>query len=315
MDRQTSKEWQLLEKIALASVVEQRRSRRWGIFFKSLTFVYLFAIIGLFASSGDAVKGIDVRAKDTHTAVVKVHGLIMDEETANAGIVIAGLRKAFEAPKSKAIILAINSPGGSPVHAGYVYDEIIRLRALHPNKKVYAVISDLGASAAYYIASAADEIYADKASLVGSIGVISASFGFTEAMQKLGIERRVIAAGENKAFMDPYQPLKDEDKAFWQQSLQLIHQQFIDRVKQGRGDRLHESEGVFSGLIWSGEQALDMGLIDGLGSAGHVARDVIGADELVDYSVQPDPITAFMRRFGLLASQAVFNQWNKPQLY
>lgn len=201
------------------------------------------------------------------------------------------------------------------MHAGYVYDEIIRLRALHPNKKVYAVISDLGASAAYYIASAADEIYADKASLVGSIGVISASFGFTEAMQKLGIERRVIAAGENKAFMDPYQPLKDEDKAFWQQSLQLIHQQFIDRVKQGRGDRLHESEGVFSGLIWSGEQALDMGLIDGLGSAGHVARDVIGADELVDYSVQPDPITAFMRRFGLLASQAVFNQWNKPQLY
>lgn len=315
MDRQTSKEWQLLEKVALASVVEQRRTRRWGIFFKSLTFIYLFAIIGLFSAGGDKVKGIDVRAKDSHTAVVKMHGLIMDEEAASAGVLIAGLRKAFEAPKSKAVILAINSPGGSPVHAGYVYDEIIRLRALHPDKKVYAVISDLGASAAYYIAAAADEIYADKASLVGSIGVISASFGFTEAMQKLGIERRIITAGENKAFMDPYQPLKDEDKAFWQQSLQLIHQQFIDRVKEGRGDRLQESEGLYTGLIWSGEQAMDMGLIDGLGSASFVARDVIGAQELVDYSVHPDPVTAFMRRFGIMASQAIFSQWNKPQLY
>lgn len=315
MERQTSKEWQLLEKVALASVVEQRRTRRWGIFFKSLTFIYLFAIIGLFSAGGDKVTGIDVRAKETHTAVVKIHGLIMDEESASAGVVIAGLRKAFEAPKSKAIVLAINSPGGSPVHAGYVYDEIIRLRALHPEKKVYAVISDLGASAAYYIAAAADEIYADKASLVGSIGVISASFGFSEAMQKLGIERRIIVAGKNKAFLDPYQPLKDEDKAFWQESLQLIHRQFIEQVKQGRGDRLSEGEELFSGLIWSGEQAVELGLIDGLGSAGFVARNIIGAEELVDYSVMPDPITAFMRRFGVMASQAVFNQWNKPQLY
>lgn len=296
---QNTKEWQLLEKVALESFKEQRRSRRWGIFFKILTFIYIFAAISLFMVDKDSVS--NVGASQMHTALVKIQGPIMDEEEASANVIVGGLRAAFKNEKSQAIILAINSPGGSPVHAGYVYDEIKRLRALYPEKKVYAVISDLGASAAYYIAAAADEIYADKASLVGSIGVISASFGFDKAMGKLGIERRVITSGENKAFLDPYQPLKESDRAFWASSLEVIHKQFITQVKNGRGDRLKESDELFTGLIWSGEQALEMGLIDGLGSAGAVARDVIGAKDIVDYSVHRDPLEEFIRKVGLSA--------------
>lgn len=309
---QQNKEWQLLEKIATASVVEQRRARRWGIFFKILTFVYLFSLFGIFASNSDSLSSMDNKTKNPHTAVVQIKGLVIDEESAAANVVVTGLRKAFEAPKAQAILLAINSPGGSPVQAGYIYDEINRLKSLHPDKKVYAVISDLGASAAYYIAAAADEIYADKASLVGSIGVISASFGFTEALNKLGIERRVIAAGDHKAFLDPYLPLADEDKAFWQESLNTIHQQFIEQVKKGRGDRLSDDESLFSGLIWSGEDAVKLGLIDGLGSAGTVARDIIGTEDIVDYSVQPDPITGLLRKFGLVTSQAIIQQLSQP---
>lgn len=319
MDRTDSKEWQLLEKVAMASIAEQRRTRRWGIVFKLLTFFYLFAVLGMLMPDTETLKNIDGRSKAEHTALVYIHGPIMDEESASANVIVGGLRKAFENPHSKAVMLAINSPGGSPVHAGYVYDEIMRLKALYPQKKVYAVISDLGASAAYYIAAAADEIYADKASLVGSIGVISASFGFTGAMEKLGIERRVITAGEHKAFLDPYQALKEDDRAFWQQSLAVIHRQFIEQVKKGRGDRLKDSDGLFSGLIWSGEQALELGLIDGLGSAGYVARDVIGAEDIVDYSVQPDPVEAFIKRFGLAAGKAMASQWQAggqvPVLY
>lgn len=319
MDRNESKEWQLLEKVVLASVQEQRRARRWGIFFKLLTFAYLLGVLVMFSAGGKQFNPSELASKAEHTALVYVHGPIMDEESASANMIVGGLRKAFESTNSKAIILAINSPGGSPVHAGYVYDEIVRLKAKYPEKKVYAVISELGASAAYYIASAADEIYADKASLVGSIGVISASFGFPEAMKKLGIERRVITAGEHKAFLDPYQELKAEDREFWQQSLLVIHQQFIDQVKKGRGERLAGDERLFSGLIWSGEQALELGLIDGLGSAGRVAREVIGAEEIVDYSVQPDPFEAFVKRFGIMAAKAfvtqIQTQQHQPILY
>lgn len=311
---QNSKEWQLLEKIATASVIEQRRSRRWGIFFKLLTFVYLFGLIGLFSVGNNKAANVNANAKNDHTAVVQIKGLVMDEESAAANIVVAGLRKAFAAPKAKAVLLLINSPGGSPVQAGYIYDEINRLKTLHPDKKVYAVISDLGASAAYYIAAAADEIYADKASLVGSIGVISASFGFTEALNKLGIERRIIAAGDHKAFLDPYMPLAEEDKQFWQDSLAVIHRQFIDQVKKGRGERLSDDEQLFSGLIWSGEDALKLGLIDGLGSAGYVSRELIGSNDLVDYSVKPDPITGLLQKFGLIMGKAVVQQLSQPAI-
>ena len=304
---QHSKEWVVLEKVALASVKEQRKSRRWGIFFKLLTFTYLFAAVALFVSKSGDLPAVS-QLNTAHSALVRLDGLIMAQEESDANLIVAGLRNAFEAEASTAVILAINSPGGSPVHAGYVYDEIVRLRCLYPDKKVYAVISDLGASAAYYIAAAADEIYADKASLVGSIGVISSSFGFTELMQKLGIERRVLTAGNNKAFLDPYQPWKEDDKAFWKASLAVIHQQFIDQVKKGRGDRLPANSDVFSGLVWTGEEALDNGLIDGLGSVGFVARDIIGADDIVDYSFRRDPFEEFARQFGLSAGVGIAKQ-------
>ena len=312
---QDSKEWKILEKVALESFVEQRRARRWGIFFKLLTFVY-FAVFLVIATQDTKTFSSDQLAKkDTHTALVRLHGAIMEEEDANANALAGGLRAAFKNENSKAIILAINSPGGSPVHAGYIYDEIVRLRAKYPEKKVYAVISDLGASAAYYIAAAADEIYADKASLVGSIGVISSGFGFTEAMEKLGIESRVITAGDNKAFLDPFQPLKEDERKFWEDSLAIIHAQFIDQVRKGRGDRLKEDDKIFSGLIWSGEQALEMGLIDGLGSAGYVAREIIGAKDIVDYSVKPNPFDEFVRQFGLSVGESISNHLSAQSTY
>ncbi|PTU75722.1 signal peptide peptidase SppA [Pseudomonas mangrovi] len=292
------KSWKLLEKTLLASVQEQRRSRRWGIFFKVLTFVYLFGALLIFSPAmkmqGAATSG------DGHTAIIEVRGMIADRELASADNIVGSLRKAFEDEKTKAIILRINSPGGSPVQSGYIYDEIRRLRAEHSEIKVYAVITDLGASGAYYIASAADEIYADKSSLVGSIGVTAASFGFVETMEKLGVERRVYTSGEHKAFLDPFQPEKEDERVFWQGVLEATHRQFIDSVKKGRGERLKDAEHpeLFSGLVWSGEQALALGLVDGLGSTSYVAREIVGEANLVDFSVQETPFDRFTKRLG-----------------
>ncbi len=293
----TQKEWRLIEKMVNSLHVEHRRSRRWGIFFKLLTFVYLFSLLAIFyvGKSFDTDKVVP----QDHTAVVEVKGPIMDDEQASADSIILALRDAFKADHSQAVILRINSPGGSPVQAGYVYDEIKRLRDLHPEKKLYAVITDIGASGAYYIAAAADEIYADKASLVGSIGVISSSFGFVDLIDKLGVERRTLTAGENKAFLDPFSPLKDKDRVFWQSVLNTTHQQFINQVKQGRGDRLKGGDELFSGLVWSGEQALELGLIDGLGSSSMVARDIIGAEKLIDYTARPKPLDRLIERLGV----------------
>lgn len=292
------KSWQLLEKTLLAGVQEQRRSRRWGIFFKLLTFVYLFGLLMLFTPLMDMDKAA-VRGS-SHTALIEVRGVIADKEPASADNIVTALRAAFEDSKTKGVVLRINSPGGSPVQSGYVYDEIRRLRAQYPAIKLYAVISDLGASGAYYIASAADQIYADKASLVGSIGVTAAGYGFVGTMEKLGVERRTYTSGEHKAFLDPFQPQKPEETAFWQSVLDTTHRQFIASVKQGRGDRLKDKEHpeLFSGLIWSGEQALQLGLVDGLGSAGYVARDVIGEKELVDFTVEESPFDRFSKRLG-----------------
>ncbi|RWU18316.1 S49 family peptidase [Pseudomonas alkylphenolica] len=292
------KSWKLLEKTLLAGVQEQRRARRWGIFFKLLTFAYLFGILALFSP----LMSMDKAASRSvsHTAVVEVRGMIADQEPASADNIISGLRDAFKDSKTKAVILRINSPGGSPVQSGYIYDEIRRLRAEYPAIKLYAVISDLGASGAYYIASAADQIYADKASLVGSIGVTAAGYGFVGTMEKLGVERRTYTAGEHKAFLDPFQPQKPEETAFWQGVLETTHKQFIASVKQGRGDRLKDKEHpeLFSGLIWSGEQAMALGLVDGLGSAGYVAREVVGEKELVDFTVEESPFDRFSKRLG-----------------
>ncbi len=291
------KSWKLLEKTLLASVHEQRRSRRWGIFFKLLTFIYLFGALALFSP---LISNQGGGSSSPHTAVIEVRGMIADKEAASADNIVGSLRAAFKDTNTKGVILRINSPGGSPVQSGYVYDEIRRLRGENPNIKVYAVISDLGASGAYYIASAADQIYADKASLVGSIGVTAASFGFVDTMEKLGVERRVYTSGEHKAFLDPFQPQKDEETRFWKTVLDTTHKQFIDSVKKGRGDRLKDAEHpeLFSGLIWSGEQALSLGLIDGLGSTSYVAREVIGQEEMVDFTVQESPLDRFTKKLG-----------------
>lgn len=299
------KSWKLLEKTLLAGVQEQRRARRWGIFFKSLTFVYLFVALALFAPMLDLKKGAGSSA--SHTAVIEVRGMIADQESASADNIVSSLRAAFEDANTKGVILRINSPGGSPVQSGYIYDEIRRLRAEYPTIKLYAVITDLGASGAYYIASAADAIYADKASLVGSIGVTAATFGFVGVMEKLGVDRRVYTSGEHKAFLDPFQPQKAEETKFWQGVLETTHRQFIASVKQGRGDRLKDATHpeLFSGLIWSGEQALQLGLIDALGNTSHVAREVIGEKEIVDFTLQESPFDRFAKTMGASMAERV----------
>lgn len=299
------KSWKLLEKTLLASVQEQRRARRWGIFFKSLTFVYLFVALALFAPMLNLKKGAG--SSTSHTAVIEVRGMIADQESASADNIVSSLRAAFEDANTKGVILRINSPGGSPVQSGYIYDEIRRLRAEYPTIKLYAVITDLGASGAYYIASAADAIYADKASLVGSIGVTAATFGFVGVMEKLGVDRRVYTSGEHKAFLDPFQPQKAEETKFWQGVLETTHRQFIASVKQGRGDRLKDATHpeLFSGLIWSGEQALQLGLIDALGNTSYVAREVIGEKEIVDFTLQESPFDRFAKTMGASMAERV----------
>lgn len=311
-----AKSWKLLEVTLLAGVQEQRRARRWGIFFKLLTFVYLFGALVMFSPMLDLQK--TAARGENHTALIEVRGMIADQEAASADNIVGSLRAAFDDPKTKGIILRINSPGGSPVQSGYIYDEIRRLRAEHQDIKVYAVITDLGASGAYYIASAADEIYADKSSLVGSIGVTAATFGFVDVMAKVGVERRVYTSGEHKAFLDPFQPQKADETAFWQGVLNTTHRQFIDSVKQGRGDRL-KVEGhpeLFSGLIWSGEQALELGLIDKLGNSSFVAREVIGAKDMVDYTVQDSPFDRFAKKLGASVAErlAMWTGFQGPAL-
>ncbi|WP_293268852.1 S49 family peptidase [Neptunomonas sp.] len=287
--------------------VEQRRARRWGVFFKGLTFAYLIAVLGIYFSSVSLGTGSPGKSEE-HVAVIEIAGPISADEAANADSIVWSLRDAFKAEKAKAIILRINSPGGSPVQSGYVYDEIKRLRALNPDKPVYAVIMDIGASGAYYIAAAADEIYADKASLVGSIGVVSGGFGFVDLMEKVGVERRAMTAGKNKGFLDPFSPLKDSDKVFWQSVLNTTHMQFIDQVKKGRGDKLVDEPDLFTGLVWTGEQAVAKGLIDGLGSTSYVAREIVGQETLIDYSSQMSPLDQVIEKFGVSFGKTIAAQ-------
>lgn len=303
-DKPTStKEWQLLEKLLFESHREQRRARRWGIFFKCLIFVYIFAGLALFYAR--IPLGVNPGSDKEHVGLVRVNGVIAADQEASANRVVTGLRRAFEADNTTAILLSINSPGGSPVQSGYINDEIYRLKALYPEKKVYAVIADIGASGAYYIAVAADEIYADKASLVGSIGVTAAGFGFVGLLEKLGVERRSYTSGENKGFLDPFSPENPDQVAFWQDVLGSTHEQFIDVVKTGRGDKLAAGDEVFSGLVWNGEQALELGLIDGLASAGRVARDIIGTEDIVNYSVVDSPLRQLIDGFGVSVGEGI----------
>lgn len=285
-------EQKLIEEVVLSHVTEQRRRRRWGIFFKS---AFLCLIVGSIAYNVFS-EGLSV-TKHPHTALIDINGIISQEGVA-ADDVSASLRQAFDEPNAKGIILRINSPGGSPVQAGYIYDEIMRLKALSPEKKVYAVIVDLGASAAYYIASAADMIYADKASIVGSIGVIMPNYGVVEVMKKIGVEQRTLTSGEHKNLLDPMSPVKPDEKAFVENTLKIVHHQFIKAVKDGRGARLKDDPKLFTGLFWPGEQAVSLGLIDGLGSAGFVAREVIKAEDIYDYTYVPSLADKLSKRFG-----------------
>ncbi len=255
----------ILEKIATEGLREQRRTRRWGIFFKSLGFLYLFALLMIMIPG--EVRHPGVIPGEKHTALVELNGIIAPGTEASADRVISGLRKAFENRDTAGVILRINSPGGSPVQSGYIYDEILRLREKYPETPFYAVITDVCASGGYYVAAAAEKIYADQASIVGSIGVRMDNFGFVDAMKKLGIERRTLTAGENKALMDPFAPVDPKVTAHMTGLLENVHNQFINAVKQGRGDRLKDVDGLFSGLIWTGDQGVEIGLVDELGSS------------------------------------------------
>lgn len=308
-DNNTSWEREVVTQLAESSLRETRRARRWGIFFKSLTFAYIAAIIYMFGEASLT----QVSLNEKHTAVIELNGVIADKEESSADNIITALRDAFDNENSAGVILRINSPGGSPVQSGYIYDEMRRLREKNPDTPLYAVVTDICASGGYYIASAADKIYADKASIVGSIGVRMDNFGFVDAMEKLGIERRLLTAGENKALLDPFLPENEKAKAHMQVMLTEIHQQFIDSVKQGRGDRLDTSvEGLFSGLIWTGEAAIDIGLVDELASSSHVAREVIGEETIINYTVKEDVLERFAKRLGSTVAQVISTQFFSP---
>ncbi len=310
-DSNDSWERQIVTQLAESSLKEQRRARRWGILFKILTFAYIGTALYMFVDADLA----SVSLNEKHTALVELNGVIADEEKASADNIITALRSAFENEKSAGVILRINSPGGSPVQSGYIYDEIRRLREKYPDTALYAVVTDICASGGYYIASAADKIYADKASIVGSIGVRMDNFGFVDTIEMLGVERRTLTAGENKALLDPFLPVNEKAKQHMQVMLTEIHQQFIDSVKEGRGDRLNtEVEGLFSGLIWTGQAAVDIGLVDELASSSYVAREVIGEETMVNYTVTDDILERFAERLGATAAQVISTQFTTPTL-
>ncbi len=292
----------VIEKLALEALKEQKRARRWGIFFKLLTFAYLtFLILMLLEWRGDA----DRLAGTKHTALVDVIGVIDSKGAASADSVTGALQSAFKDKNTQGVILRINSPGGSPVQAGIIYDEIRRLREKHPGIPLYAVVEDVCASGGYYIAAATDRIYVDKASLVGSIGVLMDQFGFVETLEKLGVERRVLAAGENKAFLDPFSPLQPTHVEHAKRLLGEIHVQFIDVVKKGRGARLKESPEIFSGLLWSGAKSIELGLSDAYGTVDYVAREVIKAEQIVEYTRKENLLDRLAKRFGAAMTEAI----------
>jgi protease-4 len=312
--KQIGWERDVLEKLAFASLNEQRASRRWGIFFK-LSFMLLF-IAAIFVAFLYSNTEVDISGR--HTALVEIDGAIETDASGAADAVIPALNKAYNDDKAVGVILHINSPGGSPVQAGMINDEIVRLRALHPNKPLYVVVDEICASGGYYIAAAADKIYVDKASIIGSIGVLMDGFGFTGLMDKIGVERRLLTAGENKGFLDPFSPQTAKQKAYAQDMLNEIHQQFISAVRKGRGKRLKETPEMFSGLFWSGSKAVDMGLADAYGTVDSVARNEFKAEDLVDYTVHEGLQERVLKKFGAaVGAGAVKSVWGsgKPSLH
>jgi protease-4 len=294
----------VLEKLAMSALQEQRRARRWGILFKLLTFGYLFVLLFLAMgwigkSSDDGLSG------GKHTALVNLMGVIAPDSQASAENLITGLQDAFKDKNTQGVILRINSPGGSPVQAGQINDEIRRLRTKYPAIPLYVVVDDICASGGYYVAVAADQIFVDKASLIGSVGVLMDGFGFTGTMEKLGVERRLITAGKNKGFMDPFSAAKPEQQEYAKELIAEIHQQFIDVVRKGRGKRLKETPDTFSGLIWNGQRGVEMGLADGMGSVESVARDIIKAEKIVDFSSKDNFADRLAKRFGAGVTSAL----------
>jgi protease-4 len=298
-----------LEKIALASLQEQRRSRRWGIFFKLLGFIYLFAL--LFIALGWLGKRDGV-SPARHTAVVEISGLIASEHPGAAENITAGLQEAFKDKATQGVVLRINSPGGSPVQAAQINSEIRRLREKYPSTPLYAVVEDICASGGYYVAVASDKIFVNESSIVGSIGVLMDGFGFSNVLDKLGIERRLLTAGENKGFLDPFSPLEPAQKEHAQKMLDAIHQQFIKVVREGRGERLKETPELFTGLMWTGAESIQMGLADELGSVDYVAREVIKAEDLVDYTPRENIAERVAKRFGAAMAEALVKAGMTP---
>jgi len=298
-----------LEKLVFASLEEQKAKRRWGIVFKSLGFVYLLVVLFAVVDWGTGAEH-----QERHTAMVNLTGTIEAKGEANAENLIAALDAAFEEKNAAGVILRINSPGGSPVQAGMVNDEIRRLRGKYPDKPLYVVVEDMCASGGYFVAAAADKIFVNKASVVGSIGVLMDGFGFTGTMEKLGVERRLLTAGENKGFLDPFSPQAERQKVFAQSLLNNIHQQFIDVVKTGRGKRLKETPEMFSGLMWTGEQSIELGLADAYGSVDSVARDVIQAEKVLDYSVKDNIAERFAKRLGAGAVNSFWKGFSESAL-
>ena len=293
----------VLEKLAMSAIQEQRRARHWGIFFKVLTFGYLFVILFIFMGWFD--KKENALGSGKHTALVEMEGVIAPDSRASADNMISSLQDAFKDKGTQGVILRINSPGGSPVQAGQINDEIRRLRTKHPNIPLYVVVEDICASGGYYVAVAADRIYVDKASLIGSVGVLMDGFGFTGTMEKLGVERRLITAGTNKGFLDPFSPANPAHQAYAKQMIAEIHQQFIDVVRQGRGKRLKETPDTFSGLVWNGQKGIELGLADGYGSLESVARDVVKAEKIVDFTVKEGFADRLAKRFGAGVASAL----------
>ena len=292
---------QTIEKLALSGLKEQQAARRWSIFFKCLFFGYLLLVLFLaigWIGGGKSSTG-------SHTALIEINGVIEAGGDVNADAVITSLQDAYDDAGTKGIILRFNTPGGSPVQSGIINDEIKRQKKLHPKIPVYGVVEDICASGGYYIAVATDKIYVDKGSIVGSIGVLMDGYGFTEVMKKVGVERRLLTAGENKGMLDPFSPVNPKHKALAQTMLNEIHEQFITVVRQGRGNRLKETPETFSGLFWSGEQSIKLGLADALGSADYVAREVIKQEEIVDYTYQETVVDRFAKRLGASMAKSI----------
>ncbi|MFV2031852.1 MAG: S49 family peptidase [Gammaproteobacteria bacterium] len=291
----------MVRDLAFAALTERRRARRWRIFFLALFFLYLTVLMVMLSGNAgrDLVGGGD--GKDgKHTALIQMQGIIASGEKAGADNMIKGLQSAFANEDTVAVILEINSPGGSPVQAAYIYDEIRRLRSKYEAIPIYSVVADIAASGGYYVAAATDDIYVNQSSLVGSIGVRMDSFGFVELMNKLGVERRLLVAGENKGLLDPFLPEDKKQRAHLQQMLNEVHKNFIDAVKQGRGDRLVEQDDIFSGLIWTGEKALELGLVDAYGTTMSVARDVVKEESIVNFTPRDEFLNRLIKRLGVV---------------